>query len=96
MIAAATVTPDALLTEENYDANYLRFNDRQAGVSLVYDLEEERFYYNVYCMDLVLTKELFSVECEFLTDALELVHQEFGTWELVSYEKKGCSDCAAK
>ena len=91
-----TATQTTALTEDNYDAHYLRFQDRQAGIGLVFCAEENRFYYNVYCMDLVLTKELFSVECEFLEDALELVHQEFGTWELVAYEKKGCSDCSAK
>jgi len=86
------------LIEDNYDHHYLRFQDRQAGVSLTYCQEETRFYYNVYCIDLVSLKELFSVECEFLEDALELVHHEFGTWELVSYEKKkeGCSTCVAK
>lgn len=84
------------ITEENYDANFLRFQKRQAGIGLVFCPEEKQFFYNVYCMETELMKELFSVEYEFLTDAVEAVNSEFGTWELVPYEKKGCGTCAAK
>ena len=96
MTACTLPTQTTQLNEENYMAHYLRFNDRQAGIGLVYCPQEDRYAYNVYCIDFLLMKELFSVECEFLEDALELVQQEFGTWELVAYEKKNCSDCSAK
>ncbi|MFK7824751.1 MAG: hypothetical protein AB8G05_11370 [Oligoflexales bacterium] len=86
------------LTEENYESDFLRFQDRQAGVSLVYDPCEERYYYNAYCVETKLLKELFSVEYRFLEEALETVNDEFGTWELVSFDKKksGCGSCVAK
>lgn len=86
------------LTEENYESDYLRFQDRQAGVSLVYDPYEERYYYNAYCVEMKLVKELFSVEYRFLEEALETINDEFGTWELVSFDKKksGCGSCVAK
>ena len=86
------------LTEENYESDFLRFQERQAGVSLVYDPAEERYYYNAYCVETKLLKELFSVEYRFLEEALETINDEFGTWELVSFEKKksGCGSCVAK
>lgn len=86
-----------LLTEENFDQAYLRFENRQAGVGLVYCNEEQKYYYNAYCLEMSLLKELMAVEFEFLDDALEFINQEFSSWELVHYDKKkGCSDCAAK
>ncbi|MBP6218540.1 MAG: hypothetical protein KA436_08140 [Oligoflexales bacterium] len=85
------------LTEKNYDHSYLRFQDRQAGVSPVFAPDEGRFFYNVYCLELTLLREIFSFECEYLEDALQTVHEEFGGWELVSFEeKKGCDTCVAK
>ncbi len=85
------------LNQDNFESNYLRFENRQAGVSLVFCPEEQKYYYNVYCLELKLVKEIFSVEHEYLQDALELCSEEFGTWELVSFEEKsGCGNCAAK
>lgn len=86
------------LDESNYDSHYLRFNDRQAGISLVFDNEKELYYYNAYCIEISLLKELFSAEYTFLEEALETLDAEFGTWELVAYDKKksGCGSCAAK
>lgn len=86
------------LTSENYAEKYLRFQDRQAGVSLVYDAEENQYYYNAYCVEAKIVKELFSVEYSFLDEALETINDEFGTWELASFDEKGggCGNCAAK
>ncbi|MBC61073.1 MAG: hypothetical protein CMP11_01345 [Zetaproteobacteria bacterium] len=84
-----------LITEDNYINSYLRHNTRQAGISLVYSPNEERYYYNVYCIEMDLLKELMSVEVEYLSEAIDLINSEFGTWELKDYEKqeKSCSTC---
>lgn len=87
------------LTEENFQSHFLRFEKRQAGVGLVFCPELEKYTYNVYCIENELLKELFSVEHDFLDDALALINDEFSTWELVSYDdnkKTGCGSCAAK
>ena len=84
------------LTEENYAATYLEFQDRQAGVSVVYYEKDDRYYYNVYCVERKLLKEIYSVEHEFLSDALKLVNNEFYSWETATYEKSKCSSCANK
>ena len=90
--------PKGPLSESNYQSHYLRFQKRQAGVSLVYSPEDQRYYYNVYCIDAQIHKELYTVEHSFLSDALELINEEFATWELQSFEgkKNGCSSCVAK
>ena len=86
------------LTAENYTTSYKQFGDRQAGVGLVYSPEEDRYYYNAYCIEMKLLKELVSVEFEFLDDALEMINADFGPWKLEDYDKKksGCGSCAAK
>ena len=85
------------LTSENFSSNFLRFRDRQAGVGLVYCPNEERFFYNAYCVEAKVLQELFSVEFEYLEDALTTINTEFGDWELVSFEQeKGCGSCVAK
>ena len=90
-------TTSELLTNDNFEHAYLQFEDRQAGVGIVYDPGEERYFYNAYCIERTLLKELMAVEYEFLDDALETINAEFSTWELVLHEeKKGCGSCAAK
>jgi len=85
------------LTAENFTYQTYRWGDRQAGVSLVFDPSNERYYYNVYCLELKLLKELFTCEYEFLDDALTCINDEFGNWQLESFEqKKDCGSCAAK
>lgn len=85
------------LTEENYMHTVLVFRDRQAGVSEIYDPETGKYSYNAYCLEKKLVEELFTCEYDFLSDALEAVNQEFGTWDSESFEeKKGCSSCVAK
>ena len=85
------------LTEENFTYQSFRWRDRQAGVSLVFDHTKQRYFYNAYCLEVKLLKELFSCEYEFLEDALHCVNEEFGNWELESFEaKKDCGSCAAK
>lgn len=86
------------LNQENYQSSYLEFQDRQAGVSLVFDPFKNRYYYNAYCVESKILKELFTVECDFLEEALQTVHLEFGQWELKNHDKKdsGCGSCAAK
>lgn len=91
-------TESKTLSSENYTDNYYNFEDRQAGVSLVFCPEKNRFFYNAYCVEKKLLKELFSVEYDFLEDALHTVNSEFGQWELKTFEKKkeGCGTCVAK
>ena len=82
------------LHSENYLDSVLRFRDRQAGIALVYDPDEDVFTYNAYCLEVKLMKELFTTEFEFLDDALELMNDEFGSWELESLSGKDCSSCS--
>lgn len=86
------------LSEENFLEQAFRFRDRQAGVSVIYDPDDDCFTYNAYCVELTLNKELFTEEHEFLADALALINSEFGTWELkaLGTKDKGCGSCAAK
>ncbi len=84
------------LSDSNYSHSVLVFRDRQAGVSEIYDPETNKFMYNAYCLERLLMKELFTVEYEFLEDALCRVNEEFGTWDLQSFDTKGCGSCAAK
>lgn len=85
------------LTPDNYTHSVLVFRDRQAGVSEIYDPNENLYSYNAYCLEKKLVKELFTCEYEFLEDALHVVNEEFGTWEVESFEEdKGCGSCAAK
>ncbi len=90
-------SPNAKLSEDNYLFSVLVFRDRQAGISEVFDPDSGRYSYNAYCLEKKLMKELYSCEYDFLTDALQRVNEEFGTWVLESFEqKKGCSSCVAK
>lgn len=85
------------LTAENFDHKILRFRDRQAGVSAIYDPFLDVFTYNAYCLEAKLLEELMTCEFAFLDDALELVNSEFSTWELFDMgEKSGCGSCVAK
>ena len=85
------------LDEETYSTMALKFRDRQAGVSLIYDHENLRYTYNAYCIETQLLKELFSAEFEFLNDALNTINEEFGSWELIRLDgKKNCVSCVAK
>ena len=83
-----------MLTEENYQSSYLSFRDRQAGISLVYSPKTERFSYNAFCLEAKVLEELDSMEFDFLGEALAWVNAEYETWELKSYDEKGCSTCA--
>ncbi len=87
-----------LLNTDNYLESVYRFNDRQAGISLIYDPERELYTYNAYCLETKIMKELFTVEYDYLEEALELINQEFGSWELVDLNPKttGCGSCVAK
>lgn len=86
------------LTIDNYLTSVFRFRDRQAGVSIIYDPDAELYTYNAYCLETEIMKELFTVEHDYLEDALELINQEFGNWELVDLaeQKSSCSSCVAK
>lgn len=96
-MSLALKAKSAGLSADNYGHSVLVFRDRQAGVSEVYDPFAERFYYNAYCLERKLMKELYSCEFEFLDDALSHMNDEFGTWDLESFEqKKGCGSCVAK
>lgn len=100
-LMASTVTASPMngwkLTEENFSHAILQFRERQAGVSPVYDPENDSFSYNAYCVETKLLTELFTCEYEFLSDALHAVNEEFGQWELVDLSaKSGCGSCVAK
>jgi hypothetical protein len=85
------------LTVDNFAHSILQFRDRQAGVSVVYDPEMDRYTYNAYCIEAQLLQELFTCEYEFLDDALLVINEEFGQWESVDLlAKKGCGSCVAK
>ena len=85
------------LTLENYTYSVLVFRDRQAGVSEIFDPDTNTYTYNAYCLEKKLLKELFTCEYDFLEDALQVINEEFGTWELETFEEKsGCSSCVAK
>lgn len=85
------------ITEDNYFDTVLRFRDRQAGVSVVYDQELDRFFYNSYCVETKLLKEIYSCEHETLDDALTLINDEFGSWQTESLSGSGgCGSCVAK
>ena len=97
--ASATASPinGWALTEENFSHSILRFRDRQAGVSVVYDPDLDRYTYNAYCIEAQLLKELFTCEYEFLADALAVINEEFGQWEVFDLSaKSGCGSCVAK
>jgi hypothetical protein len=85
------------LTAENFESKVFRFRDRQAGVSLIYDPEREVYSYNAYCLEITLVKELYTVEFDFLDDALAQINEEFGSWELtdIAPQQSGCGSCAA-
>ena len=85
------------MTEENYSYSYYSFEDRQSGISLVYSPSKKSYLYNVYCLEQTLLKELFTVEYDFLEDALKTVNSEFGNWKLKTFEEKksSCSSCTA-
>lgn len=95
-----SVASQEQLTDENYSYKVYRFGDRQAGISLVFDPIDDAFAYNAYCVETKLLKELYSSEFEFLEDAVEHINQEFGTWELASFDAKaedsGCGGCSNK
>ncbi len=85
------------LKTDNFLDSVLVFQDRQAGVSAIYDPSSDVFTYNAYCLEKKLLKELFSCEYQSLDEALALVNEEFGSWELKSLMKtSGCGSCAAK
>lgn len=85
------------LTVDNYDHSVFVFRDRQAGVTEIFDPETNTYSYNAYCLEKKLLKELFTCEYEFLEDALYVINEEFGTWQLESFdEKSGCGSCVAK
>ncbi|RYZ51978.1 MAG: hypothetical protein EOP07_20380 [Proteobacteria bacterium] len=86
------------MTVENFQEKAFRFRERQAGVSIIYDPDAEAFTYNAYCLETKIMKELFTVEFDYLDDALELMNDEFGSWELFDLSEKssGCGSCVAK
>lgn len=86
-----------MITEENYDHTVLVFRDRQAGISEVYDPDSDRYSYNAYCLEKKLVKELFTREYAYLSDAVQAINEEFGTWKTETFdEEKGCGSCVAK
>ena len=86
-----------LIDTDNYWHSVLQFRDRQAGVSVIFDPEEQTYSYNAYCLETKIMKELFTCEYEFLEDAIATVNDEFGSWEFKDLgAKEGCGSCVAK
>ena len=92
------MTEKKLLDIENFMQSVFRFNDRQAGVSLIFNPKTMSYTYNAYCLETKIMKELFTVECDFLEEALEIINNEFGSWDLVDLanSNSGCGTCIAK
>ncbi len=86
------------LSFDNFMQSVFRFQDRQAGVSLIFDPNSKTYSYNAYCLETKIMKELFTVECDYLDEALALINDEFGGWELVdlSQSQSSCGTCVAK
>ncbi len=86
------------LDSDNYLEKAFRFRDRQAGISVIYDPDKAQYTYNAYCLETKIMKELFTVEFDYLDDALKLMNDEFGSWELfdLSGKSEGCGSCVAK
>ncbi|NRA62914.1 MAG: hypothetical protein HRU19_00440 [Pseudobacteriovorax sp.] len=86
------------ITDENYMDKVYQFRDRQAGISVIYDPNHDRFLYNAYCLETKIMKELVTVEHDDVQAAIDLINEEFGTWELrdVHETKSGCGSCVAK
>ncbi len=86
------------LDSDNYLEKAFRFRDRQAGVSVIFNPEGESFTYNAYCLETKIMKELFTVEFDYLDDALQLMNDECGSWELIDLgeQSNGCGSCVAK
>lgn len=89
---------DKTLTDSNYLEKAYFFRERQAGVTDIYNPESNSYTYNAYCLETKLMKELFTVEYDFLDDALEMINSEFGSWEIDSLgtKKSECGSCIAK
>ena len=86
------------ITDENYLTHVLRFRDRQAGISVVYDPQTDDFSFVASAVETQQLVELWSAEYPNLDAAVAAVNSEFGTWELTSLGKKdsaGCGTCAA-
>jgi hypothetical protein len=87
----------AKLTVDNYSYTVLRFRERQAGVSAIYDPAHMSYTYNAYCLETKLLQDLFTCEYDFLEDAIFAINEEFGSWEIEDLsDQKGCGSCAAK
>ena len=87
------------LTDDNYLDKVLKFRDRQAGVSVIYDPDTQGFLYNAYCLETKIMKELVAVEHNDTQAAVDFINDEFGTWELTDVHEtsgSGCSSCVAK
>ena len=86
-----------MINNENFTYSYFQWRNRQAGDSLTFDPDRQNFAYNAYCTETELLKDLFTCEYEFLDDAISVINQEYGNWELKSFEEKsGCATCVAK
>lgn len=87
----------SLITAENFTYSNFHWNTRQAGVSLVFDPDRDRYVYNAYCVETKILKELFTCEYDILEEALDVINSEYSNWEFKSIEEKGgCGNCHAK
>lgn len=83
-----------MLTSSNFLHSYLSFEQRQAGVGVIYCGDRDQYTYHAYCHETKLRRDLVSVEYDDLQQALDYVNEEFAHWSLKNFDtKKGKSDC---
>ena len=85
-----------MLTATNFLHSCLMFEQRQAGIAVIYCYLTEQYIYHAYCLETKLLKDLVSVEFDDLTDAIQYINDEFSSWELTSFDQGGCGSCHAK
>ena len=51
---------DPQIDADNFQTHYLRFRDRQAGISLIYEASQNSYRYNVYCLETKLKRNFLA------------------------------------
>ncbi|MCY4444450.1 MAG: hypothetical protein OXC44_06610 [Proteobacteria bacterium] len=87
-----------MLTEKNFLTACLTFEKRQAGVSVIFCPQKNRYFYHAYCLEKDLLKDLLSLEFLALEEALSYINDEFNGWKVTEFKdnQKNCGTCHAK
>ncbi|MCY4380812.1 MAG: hypothetical protein OXC40_04490 [Proteobacteria bacterium] len=86
-----------MLSTSNFLTSCLSFEDRQAGVSIIYCHQSDKYVYHGYCLETKLSRDLMSVEFDVLEDAISYINEEFLGWQLQLFnDDGGCGSCHAK